>query len=68
LIIVITGVFLLYIHPILAIVVAVLSALLLHTIVAAAKTVFIAATYNHMTDQPAGRFEDDVLDGLFMVK
>lgn len=68
LIIGITGFLLFSIHPLLAVLVAVLSALLLHTVVAAAKTVFIAATYNHMTDQPAGRFDNEVLDTLFLVK
>ncbi|MCB0631758.1 MAG: DUF6159 family protein [Saprospiraceae bacterium] len=63
------AVLLFFIHPILAIVAAVLAALLLHTVVAAAKTVFIAATYNHMTDQPAGLFdENEMLDTLFLVK
>ena len=57
------------VHPVLGIVSGVLSALLLHTVVAAAKTVFIAATYNHMMDRPAGRFDDvDVLDGVFIQK
>lgn len=69
LIIVVMTIALFFIHPVLAIVAAVLSSLLLHTVVAAAKTVFIAATYNHMTDQPAGRFEEnDMLDTLFLVK
>ena len=56
------------IHPILGVVATVLSALFLHTVVAAAKTVFIAATYNHMTDKPAGRFDNGALDTLFIVK
>lgn len=68
-VIIIATIALFFIHPILAIGSAVLAALLLHTVVSASKTVFIAATYNHMTDQPAGRFdEDDRLDSLFMVK
>lgn len=68
-VIVIATIALFFIHPILAITSAVLAALLLHTVVSASKTVFIAATYNHMTDQPAGRFDDDDrLDSLFMVK
>jgi hypothetical protein len=69
LVIAIASVALFFIHPILAIVAAVLAALLLHTVVSASRTVFIAATYNHMTDKPAGRFdEDNRLDSLFMVK
>ncbi|PHN06569.1 DUF6159 family protein [Flavilitoribacter nigricans] len=67
--IVIAAIALFFVHPILAIVSAVLAALLLHTVVSASKTVFIAATYNHMTDKPAGRFDDDqMLDSLFLVK
>lgn len=67
--IVVMAMLLFYVHPFLAGVAAVLAALLLHTVVAAAKTVFIAATYNHMTDQPAGHFDDNnMLDSLFLVK
>lgn len=69
LIIIVGTVALFTIHPILGIVSGVLSALLLHTVVSAAKTVFIAATYNHMMDRPAGRFDEvDVLDGVFIKK
>jgi hypothetical protein len=68
LVIILSGIALFSINPILGVVVAVLSALLLHTVIAAAKTVFIAATYNHMTDLPAGRFDNEVLDTLFLVK
>jgi len=69
LIIIVATVALFSIHPILGIVSGVLSALLLHTVVAAAKTVFIAATYNHMMNRPAGRFDEvDVLDGVFAKK
>jgi hypothetical protein len=63
------GFLLINLNPIFGIVVAILSALLLHTIVAAAKTVFIAATYNHISGEPAGAFdEDDTLDSLFIYK
>lgn len=69
LIIIVATVALFSIHPVLGIVSGVLSALLLHTVVAAAKTVFIAATYNHMMNRPAGRFDEvDVLDGVFAKK
>lgn len=67
-IVIISAIFLFQIHPILGVVSAVLSILLLHTVVAAAKTVFIAATYNHMMDRPAGRFDDAALDGIFIDK
>lgn len=68
--IIIAGTIVLFaIHPILGIVSGVLSALLLHTVVSAAKTVFIAATYNHMMDRPAGRFDEvGVLDSVFIKK
>ena len=56
------------IHPILGIVIAVLLALLLHTVISAAETVFIAATYQHLNDEPHGNFEGDVLDNIFMEK
>lgn len=69
LMIIVMAIFLFTIHPILAIVASVLAALLLHTVVSAAETVFVAAIYNHMTDQPAGRFEENqMLDTLFLVK
>lgn len=69
LIIIVGTIALFTIHPILGIVSGVLSALLLHTVVAAAKTVFIAATYNHMMDRPAGRFDEiGALDGVFIKK
>lgn len=69
LIIIVGTVALFAIHPILGIVSGVLSALLLHTVVSAAKMVFIAATYNHMMDRPAGRFDDAaILDGVFIQK
>lgn len=68
LIIIVSGIALFLIHPILGIVSMVLSALLLHTVVSAGKTVFIAATYNQMMDRPAGRFDDDTLDAIFIEK
>ncbi|MEZ5043789.1 MAG: DUF6159 family protein [Saprospiraceae bacterium] len=68
LLIIISGIALFFIHPILGIVSIVLSALLLHTVVSAGKTVFIAATYNQMHDRPASRFDDNVLDDIFINK
>lgn len=56
------------IHPALGIVVGLLSAFLLHTVVGAAKTVFIAATYNKMSNRPAGYFDNDTLDSIFIEK
>lgn len=64
-----TSVGLIFVHPALAIVVGVTAALLLHTVVAAAKSVFIAATYNHLNEHAAGRFDDsNVLDSIFVQK
>ncbi|GJM35265.1 MAG: hypothetical protein DHS20C18_42660 [Saprospiraceae bacterium] len=57
------------IHPLLAIVAGVLSILFVHTAVSAAKTVFLAAAYQHLHEEPAGHFDQgDVLDDLFMPK
>ncbi len=69
LIIIAGGIFLLTIQPVVGIVTMVLAALLLHTVIAAAKTVFVAAAYNHLNDRPAGRFDQgDVLDNIFLEK
>ena len=65
----IAGAALFFLNPIFGIVCGVLMILLLHTIVAAAKSVFVAASYNHINDHAAGRFDDnDVLDSIFMPK
>lgn len=43
--------------------------MLVHTVVSAAKTVFIAASYQHLFGEPAGHFDDtDVLDRIFAPK
>lgn len=68
LVIIVAAILLFSVHFALGIVAALLSILFLHTVVAAAKTVFIAATYNHLNNQPAGQFEDGVLDDLFVPK
>ncbi|MEO1261387.1 MAG: DUF6159 family protein [Bacteroidota bacterium] len=56
------------IHPVAGVVVGVLSALLLHTIVAAAQTVFLAAAYQHLNDEPYGDFSGETLDSVFIQK
>lgn len=38
------------------------------TVLSAAKTVFIAAAYQHATGRPTGEFRSDLLDDAFMVK
>ncbi len=55
-------------HPIAGIAIGILAALVLHTIVSAAQTVFLAAAYQHVNDQPYGDFREDVLDGMFVRK
>ena len=68
-IIMVGGIALMQVHPIVGIVAMVLSAIILHALVSAGKMVFIAATYNHMVDQPASYFEESgVLDHLFIEK
>lgn len=57
------------IHWALAIVAGVLAILLVHTAVSAAKTVFLAAAYQQLHQEPAGYFDNgDVLDDLFVPK
>lgn len=53
---------------ILAIVVAVAAVLLVSTVITAARTVFVAAVYNHVTGKPAGNFDGDMLDSVFIQK
>lgn len=55
-------------HPIAGIAIGIMAAMVLHTIVSAAQTVFLAAAYQHVNDQPYGDFREDVLDGMFMRK
>lgn len=42
--------------------------LLTFTIVSAARTIFVAAVYNHVKGQPTGHFEDSTLDSVFFTK
>ena len=56
------------VHPLLGVAAGILAALLLHTVVAAAKTVFRAAVYQHMNHEPHGDFRDEALDNIFIRK
>ncbi len=53
---------------ILGIVVAVAIVLLASTITAAARTIFVAAVYNHVIGRPTGNFDGDLLDSVFIAK
>ncbi len=64
-----TAVFLgIFIHPIAGVFAGILLALLLHTALSAAEMVFVAATYQHLNDQPAGNFEGEILSSAFVPK
>jgi Family of unknown function (DUF6159) len=56
------------IHPVAGIIAGIVMALVLHTILAAAKTVFLAAIYQHLNDEPHGDFSGDTLDSIFIRK
>ncbi len=56
------------IHPIAGIALGILAALVLHTIVSAAQTVFLAAAYQRVKEEPFGDFSGEVLDGMFVRK
>lgn len=56
------------VNMILAIVVSVLMVLVASTVISAARTVFVAAVYNHVTGRPAGDFDGEMLDSVFVHK
>lgn len=56
------------VNPIVGIVAGVMLALLLHATLSAAEMVFIAATYQHVHDEPIGNFKGETLDSVFMDK
>lgn len=56
------------VNMILAIIVGVAIILLVSTVITAARTVFVAAVYNHVTGKPAGNFDGDMLDSAFITK
>ncbi len=55
-------------HPLVGVVAGLLAILVLHTVVAAAKTVFLAAVYQHMNHEPHGDFRGETLDSVFIKK
>ncbi len=52
----------------LGIVVGVATVLLISTVITAARTVFVAAVYNHVSGRPTGDFDGAALDGVFIQK
>jgi hypothetical protein len=62
------GVLLSTINPVLGIAVGILIVLLVSTIVATAKTIFVAAAYNRVTGAPIGNFDGETLDSVFITK
>lgn len=56
------------VNIILAIIVAVIMILLVSTVITAARTVFVAAVYNHVTGRPSGNFDGEMLDSVFINK
>ncbi|MBI1223757.1 MAG: hypothetical protein GC192_00855 [Bacteroidetes bacterium] len=55
-------------HPVAGIVLGFIAVLVLHTIVSAAQTVFLAAAYQHINNEPYGDFSEGVLDAMFIRK
>lgn len=56
------------VNIILAITVAILMILLVSTVITAARTVFVAAVYNHVIGRPTGNFDGEMLDSVFINK
>jgi len=56
------------IHIALGIGVAVVLILLITIVISAARTVFVAAVYHHVTGQPTGNFDGAALDSVFVPK
>lgn len=56
------------VNMILAIVVGVTIVLLVSTVITAARTVFVAAVYNHVIGRPSGNFNGEMLDSVFIQK
>lgn len=62
------GMLLMQVSAILAITVGIGIILLVSTVMSAARTVFIAAVYNHVTGRPTGDFDGRTLDSSFIQK
>ncbi|MCR9286032.1 MAG: DUF6159 family protein [Bacteroidetes bacterium] len=56
------------VNPVVGIVAGIVMALILHAALSAAEIVFITATYQHLHNDPVGRFDGDTLDSVFMPK
>ena len=56
------------IHPIAGVAVGILTFLLVNIAVSAGKMVFLTAVYQHINNEPIGKFEGDVLDSIFVKK
>lgn len=56
------------VNIILAITVGLGIVLVVSTVVSAARTVFVAAVYNHVTGKPVGNFDGGMLDSVFIQK
>lgn len=63
-----TGFVLGYLHPIVGLSVGFILVILVFTVISAAKTVFVAAVYNHVNGRPIGDFDSDILDSAFIPK
>jgi hypothetical protein len=57
-----------YVNVVLGIVIGVLLVLLVSTIATAARSVFVAAVYNHVIGKPTGNFDGAALDSVFIQK
>ncbi|MBK9335637.1 MAG: hypothetical protein IPM98_03210 [Lewinellaceae bacterium] len=57
-----------YVNVVLGIVIGLLLILLVSTIATAARSVFVAAVYNHVIGKPTGNFDGAALDSVFMRK
>ena len=69
LVIIVGGILIGYtLHPVAGIAMGILAALILHAAIAAAQTVFLAAAYQHMNDEPYGDFNGETLDSMFIKK
>lgn len=64
------GVIFALVNPILGIVMGVLTAMLISVVMSAANTVFIAAVYHHVTNEPmeVQPYNPEILDDVFIVK
>lgn len=65
---VLIGVLLSTINEIAGIVVGIILFLTISTIISTARTVFVAAVYNHVIGRPTGEFGGDTLDSVFIHK